>query len=427
MGARPVLLLLAGGLLIIPTLYSSGMEAFRLPKELAFRAEAIALLAAAVFWARSWRLRARPELVLAGAIVLWAGVTTALSTNRLLSADSFITVVAAAVIFIATCLAAQTTRSIVAIDVLMAGACINAAVVIMQELAIWSPFKTVIGGHYGSIGFLGNANDVGTFLAAPALAALVLAMIAGGARRWVYAAICALLIAGIAASATRTAVGALLVGLVVFAVRHSRRAALAVAAIVAVLAVLTLMPSTSLGKRARELAGAAQSRDFERLFSERLLPILTCVDMIRDHPLFGVGPGCFRYHFMAYRLRLGDHYPEPWTRGYPGNWGAAHNDHLQVAAETGLPGYALFLMAIVMTGLRGLGVSWSRRPATPRPRDPETSQTRLFARALRLPLAALVFVICLAQFPLEVAAPRLILLTLAALCITWDGEADAAA
>ena len=422
MGARPVLVLLAAGLLIIPTLYSSGMEAFRLPKELAFRAEAIALLAAAVFWATAARRRTlslrRPEFVLAGVIVLWAGVTTLFSTNRVLSVDSFMTVVAAAVIFIATCLAAQTTRSIVAVDLLMVGACANAAVVITQELKIWSPFTTEIGGHYGSVGFLGNTNDVGTFLAAPALAALVLAMLATGARRWIYAAICALLVGGLAASATRAAVGALVVGLVVFAVRHSRRALLACAAIIGVLVVLTLIPSTSLGMRARDFVDAASTRNYERLYSERLLPILTCVDMTRDHPLLGVGPGGFRYHFMAYRIALHGRYPEEWTRGFPGNWGAAHNDHLQVAAESGLPGYALFLAAIAVTA--GLGVSRSRGGGA-------ATLEASFARSLRLPLAALIFILCLAQFPLEVAGPRLILLTLAALCITWDGEADAAA
>ena len=39
---------------------------------------------------------------------------------------------------------------------------------------------------------------------------------------------------------------------------------------------------------------------------------------------------------------------------------------------------------------------------------------------LRWPLAAVLFVLTLAQFPLELAAPRLMLITLAALCMTWD-------
>ena len=40
-------------------------------------------------------------------------------------------------------------------------------------------------------------------------------------------------------------------------------------------------------------------------------------------------------------------------------------------------------------------------------------------------LAALIVVLCLAQFPLEIAAPRLMLLTLGAVSIIWD-EGDAA-
>jgi hypothetical protein len=45
---------------------------------------------------------------------------------------------------------------------------------------------------------------------------------------------------------------------------------------------------------------------------------------------------------------------------------------------------------------------------------------------MRWPLAALVLTISVGQFPLELAAPRLMLLTLGALCLTWDrDDADA--
>lgn len=405
---------LAAGLVVIPILYSSGIDVFRLPKELAFRGEAVLLLAAFAFATTVLGRLRRRELVLAGAIVAWAGITTLTSTNRPLSADALITVAAAAVIFAATCLAAERTP-VVAVDVLMIGACANAALVILQELGLWTPFQHDVTniGHYGSIGFLGNANDVGMVLAGPALAAFAMTLAAGGARRWIYAALCALLAAGLVASATRTAIGALMVGLAVLAVRHSKRAAIAVAVIALIVAALALSPRTSLGQRTREFTQAAKTHDYERLFSERLVPFLAAVEMVRDHPLLGVGPGCFHYHFMRYRIALDQRYPKEWTRGYAGNWGAVHNDHLQVAAESGLPGYALFLAAVVV----GAG-PWRR--AAPQPRGLESS----FARTLRWPFAALVFVLCLAQFPIELAAPRLILLTLGALCITWD-EADA--
>lgn len=389
---------------------------FNLPKELLFRAEAILLLAASAFWAtssrRTWRLRPlRPLIVFLAVIVAWAAVTTATSTNRLLSADALLTILAAAVIFIATTLAAQ-TASIVAVDVLMIGACANALLVILQELKIWSPFvhEAYVGGHYASVGFLGNVNYVGTFLAPAALAAIAVSVTAAGKRRWIYAAIAVLLTVSTAMTGTRTAVAAMVAGVVVLAFYYGRRGALALGAALIVVALVAISPRVALRSRVAELVLATKQHDYERLFSERLLPFLAAVDMTRDHPLTGVGPGCFRYQFLRYRLSLDTRYPKEWTRGYPGNWSAAHNDHLQVAAETGLPGWALFLAAL------GTGAAWRPRGAAA-PGALEAS----FARALRWPLAVLVFVLCLAQFPLELAAPRLMLITLGALSIGWDG------
>ena len=223
---RTALAVLAAGALVIPAIITSGSDPFRFPKELAFRAEAILLLAAAVFWMTSWKRTLRigrgPELVAVAAIVAWTLLTTATSTNRLLSADSLITVAAAAVIFIVTCVAAQ-ALSLLAVDVLMVGACANAALVILQETKLWAPLALTIQGHYASVGLLGNANDVGTFLVAPAIAAVVVAVTAPGARRWIYALIALLLSGGVVASGTRAALGALVAGLIVFALLQARR------------------------------------------------------------------------------------------------------------------------------------------------------------------------------------------------------------
>jgi len=413
---RAVVIILAAGLLVTAMITTNGSDHFRLPKELAFRAEAIALLALGAFWLtskrRTWRLEKRPEFFLAAAIVCWTLITVATSTNRQLSVDSLLTVLAAVMIFIVTCLAAQTT-SFIAIDVLMIGACVNAVIVILQELKIWTPFLPAhdVNTHVGSVGLLGNPNDVGTYLAPAALTAIVMAMTAQGRRRAVYAAIGTLLVAGVAASATRTAIAALVIGLIVFAIFHSRRVALVVAAIIIAVGLAALSPSTTLGRGARQLAAAASQRDYQRLFSERLLPFLTAFEMARDHPLTGVGPGCFKYHYMAYRVAMSGKYPAEWTRGYPMNWGEVHNDHLQVAAESGLPGYALYLAAIA------LFAGWRRRG------EPPTPEAGL-ARALRRPLAVLVLMISIGQFPLELAAVRLMLLTLGALCLTWDRDGE---
>src|SRR5439155_609388 len=149
---RTVLAVLAAGALAIPTIITSGDDAFRLPKELAFRAEAILLLAAAVFWLtsrkRTWRIGRGAELVVAAAVV-----------------------------------------------------------------AVTSP----------------------------------------GARRWIYALIALLLGGGVVASGTRTALGALVVALIVFALLHSRRAAIVVAAALAILALPLLSRSTAIGTGVRDV------------------------------------------------------------------------------------------------------------------------------------------------------------------------------
>jgi len=409
---RVVLAVLAAGTLVIPTIFTVGADPFRLPKELAFRAEAVVLVALALFWVtgrhRTWTVRMRPDFMVAAAVIIWTLVTVGTSTNRQLSVDSLITVVAAVVIYVATCIAAQ-SMTLVAVDVLMIACCANALLVLLQELRIWNPYQ----GGPRTVALLGNPNDVGAFLVVPALAALVLAVVTSGKRRIAYAVIAVILVVGLLASGTRTAIIAFVVGVVVFVLGQGRKAAMGAAAVLVIVILALLWPSTSIGRGARKLVDAARNRDYQRLFSERLAPFLAALDMIRDHPLLGVGPGCFKYQYMTYRVSLRDRYPKEWTRGWPMNWGEVHNDHLQVAAETGLPGYALFLAAIVVgTGIVG---------RAPRGTNAATAEAA-FARAMRKPLTAVVFVLCLAQFPLEMAAPRLMLLTLGALCMTWDRD-----
>ncbi len=404
---RAILIVIAIGVVLLPmTVVTGGSDAFRLPKELVFRGEAIVLLALLILRMRA-RIpvgRWRPEFVLAAAIVVWTIVVTATSTNRALSIDSLITVIAAAVIFIATCVALE-SRSLEAVDVLMIGCCVNAAITVLQELGIWNPVPAS-EGHYGSIGLMGNANDVGTFLLVPAVAAVVMAVTSIGKRRWIYLGVAIVLVSGLIASATRTALIAFVVSMIVLAITQTRRAVIVIGVVLLVVGLAVSSPATTIGRGVRELGDAAIQRDYQRLFSERLLPFLAAAEMARDRPLLGVGPGCFRYHFMAYRVALAKKYPAEWTRGFPMNWGAVHNDHLQVAAEAGVLGSLLFLAALGVLAKRSAGGEMTPRAA--------------FARTLRWPLVTAIFLVCLAQFPLELAAPRLMFLTLGAICVTWD-------
>src|SRR5258708_20153744 len=96
---------------------------------------------------------------------------------------SMIAAAAALPVYIATRLMALTVRMPV-LFVVFAGAFANAVVVTLQELRIWNPFvfPAEVTGHGQSVGLLGNANDVGTFLAGPAVVALIAAVPRGGLR-----------------------------------------------------------------------------------------------------------------------------------------------------------------------------------------------------------------------------------------------------
>jgi O-antigen ligase len=414
-------MLLGAGIVLIPILYTGGaLETFRLPKEMAFRAEAIALALTGVFAATAphtgWRdaLKTVPqrEWLLLGAIAVWCIVTTLTSTNRPLSEASMVTVAAALVVYVATRLIAPALQ-IPVLFVVFAGAFANAVLVTLQELRIWNPFvfPIEITGHGQSVGLLGNPNDVGTMLAGPAIVALVAAVTVRGWQRLLYGTAAVLLFAGLAMSQTRTAMIAFVAGAIMAALLRPWRQALAVAVLLAIFVAVAFRPSFGIREHFSRLVTAARQRDYPVLFSERVVPFLSAIEMVRANPVTGVGPGCFKYHFMPTRMALEERYPASWTRGWPMNFGETHNDHLQVAAETGLPGYALLASAIAL-----LAIPARRRRDNVVPRT--TEQT--VGHAIRTPLAATFFVIALAQFPLQIAAPRLMFLTLGAIAISWD-------
>jgi len=414
------LTLLGAGIVLIPIFYTGGaVETFRLPKEMAFRAEAIALALTGVFaataaharWRETLRTIPRREWFLLGAIAVWCVVTTLTSSNRPLSEASLVTVAAALVVYVATRIIAPALRMPV-LFVVFAGAFANAVVVTLQELRIWNPFvfPPEITGHGQSVGLLGNANDVGTLLAGPAVVALIAAVAVRGWQRVLYGAAAAALFAGVAMSQTRTALIAFAAGIIVAALLRPWRQAIAVAVLLVIFAAVALRPSTGIGANFSRLATAARQRDYPILFSERAVPFLSAIEMLRANPVVGVGPGGYKYHFMLTRLAMEKRYPPSWTRGWPMNFGETHNDHLQVAAETGLPGYALLFAAIAYLAIP------TRRRDNPTPRTREQA----VGHAIRAPLAATFFVIALAQFPLQLAAPRLMFLTLGAIAISWD-------
>ncbi len=81
--------------------------------------------------------------------------------------------------------------------------------------------------------------------------------------------------------------------------------------------------------------------------------------MVSDHPIFGVGPGMYRYYGMAYNFPI-EHRIARYEKGLD----TAHSDILQIGAEIGLIGLVLFLGGMFRIGyysliqLRRQPVSW---------------------------------------------------------------------
>lgn len=416
---RAASILICLGIIAVSTAISTGVvDAFRLPKEIVFRAEAILLIGLGVFAATERRGRWRDlvegiaarELLLCAAVLFWTIVTTILSSNRLLSIQSTITVTASIVVFVGTRrLAPELSWRL--LDVCFIVAAANSVLIALQEYGIWNPFAfpDTFVGHVRSTALIGHPDDVGAFLLAPALAAVVGAYVSRGVRRWVYLAAAIVLVSGIVTTGSRAVLVALLAGGIAFALYRPWKQALVALLAIVIVAAVAFNTSSVIRERSQMLVDAARQRQYDVLFSERLVPFLTAIDMIRSDPLTGVGPGCFKYHYMDERLALAGHYPASWTRSWPENFGETHNDHLQVTAETGVPGYALFLIALLLLGK-------VRRPA---PGEPDPPQRR-FGRLIRIPLVTAFFIVALAQFPLQIAAPRLMFLTFAAVALGWD-------
>src|ERR1019366_4501766 len=139
--------------------------------------------------------------------------------------------------------------------------------------------------------------------------------------------------------------------------------------------------------------------------------------MAIDHPLFGVGPGCFRWAYFEYKVAAERAHPslaKAWSADY--NFGEAHNEHLQPLAETGVPGYALFVAALVV-----LAAS-SRRKKNSENED-ETERCTL-VRTLALPTSVAIAILCLAHFPLHLAASTVTIVYIAALSVAWGAHAE---
>jgi O-antigen ligase len=402
------------GMLIVPLACAPDLiDRFRIIKESVMRAEAIIglfLVIVAVLFGAIPRvremLRERALFGIAIAGMLWGVITTLTSTHRLHSFDSLASVVAAIVLFLVIWFAAPRV-SLVAIDLLVIAAAINATLAALQEYAIYNPFKVheLVSTHLTATALIGNPNIVGSYLALVAVILVTAATAIRGFRRAWYILGALFATAGVLVSDTETAVVTLAAGVGLLMIGRSWKRAVALALIVAAMFGAGVALRIPVIVDLLALPQRIARHGLEVALSGRVAPAIIALRETKAHPITGIGPGTYGYHFMPERTRLTveNNYPV----GLGVNFGEVHNDHLQILAEAGIPAYLLFLGAIVAL------------ITTTRDADATTDRGR-FIRMVAIPLAGAFFVLCLAQFPLQVAVTRHLVITMAALVAGWS-------
>jgi O-antigen ligase len=405
--------LLAAAAVAIPLVVTPGKDQFRLPRELLLDAVAIAAAALAivgVIWSRTdipARLAShRRTLLIAAAALGWTAVTAAASTQRLLSLYSLIWVACAAAFFVVV-LGLAKERPLWSIWLLIVPAIINTAVAILQRTEIWNPFiyPDPLAVRLRTTGLFGNPNDLGSFLLLPAVAAMAAATVTRGWMRIVSAVAAAALVLGIAVAEALTALSAVIAAALALAFLVTRRAAARLAAVAAVVVIVAIVVKLPVVTRIVNVSSEVRAgRTFEAT-SLRPQAMYAAALMAKEHPLTGVGPGCYGFWYLPYKMELIGRHPEYMTSTE--NFHEVHNDHLQILATMGLPGYVIFLAALWQVARISFGA------------PPDGDARARFARRFAFPAAAAFFVLALGQFPLELAAPAMSALVLGALTLSW--------
>jgi O-antigen ligase len=406
----------AAAVLVLPLLVTPHLlDRFRVVKEGAMRTQGIlslVLLVVAVTVGGSARMRdvLRERAVIATGVagLVWTGITTLTSTNALWSIPSLVSCVTSVLVLVGVWYAApRITLSI--FDVLVPPVLVNAALSAAQEFGLYQPFTVdeLSTRHLAATALIGNPNIVGTYMA---LAAVILSSAAtrvSGWRTWLYGFAATVAVTSVVVSRTRTALIGLLVGMAVLALMVSFKRALTFAVAVAVLFAGGLVLNVRVVERLVRMPSRVSTYGLEVVTSGRVTPALVATSMFMAHPITGVGPGAYRFEYMPHQIAVRARYGKLVEGVGATNFSETHNDHLQMLAETGLPGYALFLAAVT-------AVVVCVRRATG---DDQRTQV---ARVMVPAVAATFLVLALAQFPLHVAVTRHLLMTFAGLGLGWS-------
>ncbi len=396
------------------------LDAYSAPKW-ALVAVGVAVAAIAAAWraSTSWSIPRPVGIALLVALGLLAA-SVAASPHRaraLLAIAPWCALVQVAVLTAALELPTATRRRLAAATVLLVAA--TAVLSILQYFGIVGVGGVVqLGGRFPSGALLGNEGFVTLACALVGAGAAAIVLSGRGSRaRATAAALLVLMLATILVNQQRTSLAALIAAVLALLATRVRRVRLLpwLLAVAALVAVTPLWGPTrdALWLRHRQ----ADVDRWQALSTDRVGAWAAAVEMVRQRPLLGFGPGS--YALESTRRRVAVELDSGLRLRMPPNADAnvaVHDEYLQAAAELGWP-LALAGTGGVLLLLLGLDRRIRRHPVD----DPSTLEPTLLLAVL---VAAAVS--ALAWFPLQIPLTTLLLLAVIGraarlVCAAGDG------
>lgn len=225
------------------------------------------------------------------------------------------------------------------------GALLSAAVLLLQAVGIeLLPMQPLGAGRFVLTGLTGNPADLS--IAAVLLIPLLLKdHERTEAKRWWILPV----LLAIAAVLTQTIAAILsIIAIVIIWILHRYGFSVKHWVVLAVIAVVVAGSFTTTS-RFRFALKSLQEHNWYMVFSARSDSWQAAAQMMRDHPLFGIGPGCFSHSYYPSRLLwLERHNLKSPGRGFATHFETAHCDPLQVGAEMGVVGGIWMLLLILI-------------------------------------------------------------------------------
>jgi len=362
---------LAGTALVVDTETAAAFDA---PKRLiALLGTAVAAAAAFAFARRSdgpvlpgiaGPATRRAALGLAAAALVLALVAALASPRRAVSLDALRPLTLFALLLpLGASLAVARARAWLA-GTFLAATAVNAVVSILESRGTFHPFPLETFGDRQETGaYAGNVGYLAITLALAGV--LALGIVLTSRRRAVRLAAggaLALFAAALLVNQNLTALTSTLAGAgVLLVVLYGRRAALPMAAAV-LAAAIGVAGYAPLRHRAAEAVNAARHGNWDALVSFRGGPWAAALEMTRERPLLGYGPGTFSAEYVPHRLAAEIRYRRQFVAPLlTSSYAESHCDYLQVFSDAGVPAGLAVLGAVACLFAAAGRAAWRRK------------------------------------------------------------------